>query len=162
MMRDARPPRSVRVAAGVLAIAGLTASTVGALVARSQGPAEDEKIAVKVCVNCHDAGHITSTRRNRDQWQQVVDNMVAQGATMTDDEYLAVMRYLMATRGRVNANRDPTADLSAVLQITIEDAGRIVDFRKKNGLFKDFEDLLKVPSIDRLPIEARRDAVRFD
>ena len=138
--------------AGRVAAAGLAAR---------QDLAADEQVATRVCASCHDADRLTGTRRSRDQWMQVVENMVAVGARMTDAEYDAVMRYLVATAGRVNVNRDVAAELTAVLQLSKEDAGRIVDYRTQKGPFQDFEQLTKVPAIDVERLNQRRDAISF-
>ena len=144
---------------GLAMSAGAQAPPASVLGPRIPNPAEDEAVATRVCVNCHGPEHMTGGRRSRDQWEQVLENMATAGAKMNDEEYGAIMRYLLATSGRTNVNRDAATDLSAVLHISAEDAARIVEFRKHNGPFAGFDQLVKVPSIDVAAIEARRDAI---
>ena len=127
---------------------------------RRQASAADEQTTRRLCVNCHGEGHL-SARRSRDQWVEVLDRMSTMGADMNDDEYEAVMRYLVATSGRVNVNRDPARDLVAVLHLSASDGERIVEYRKANGPFEDFEQLFKVPSIDVERVKQRLDAIVF-
>ena len=129
-------------------------------VGRVQATAEDEATTRRLCVNCHGAEHL-SGRRSRDQWVEVLDRMATMGAEMNDEEYEAVMRYLVATSGRVNVNRDPARDLSAVLYLSPADAERIVEYRKANGPFEDIDSLLKVPSLDVERVKQRLDAIVF-
>jgi competence ComEA-like helix-hairpin-helix protein len=128
--------------------------------ARRQASPADEQTTRRVCVNCHGEGHL-SARRSRDQWMEVVDRMAAMGADMNDNEYEAIIRYLVATSGRVNINRDPARDLAAVLHLSASDAERIVEYRKANGPFEDLEELFKVPSIDVERVKQRLDAIVF-
>jgi hypothetical protein len=127
---------------------------------RLQAAAEDEATTRRVCVNCHGAEHLTA-RRSRYQWVEVLDRMSTMGAEMNDEEYEAVMRYLVAASGRVNVNRDPAGDLSAVLHLSPADGQRIVEYRKANGPFEDLEELFKVPSIDVERVKQRLDAIVF-
>ena len=127
---------------------------------RVQAAAEDEATTRRLCVNCHGAEHL-SARRSRDQWVEVLDRMSTMGAQMNDEEYEAIMRYLVATSGRVNVNRDPAGDLSAVLHLSPADGARIVEYRKANGRFEDIDQLLKVPSLDVERVKQRLDAIVF-
>jgi competence protein ComEA len=127
---------------------------------RLQAAAEDEATTRRLCIHCHGAEHL-SARRSRDQWVEVLDRMSTMGAEMNDDEYEAVMRYLVATSGRVNVNRDPAGDLSAVLHLSPADGERIVEYRKANGRFEDVDQLLKVPSLDVERVKQRLDAIVF-
>ena len=127
---------------------------------RLQAAAEGEATTRRICVNCHGAEHL-SARRSRDQWVEVLDRMSTMGAEMNDEEYEAIMRYLVATSGRVNVNRDPAGDLSAVLHLSAADGERIVEYRKANGRFEDIEQLLKVPSLDVERVKQRLDAIVF-
>jgi competence ComEA-like helix-hairpin-helix protein len=40
-------------------------------------------------------------------------------------------------------------------------ASKIVEFREKNGLFKNWEDLRKVPAIDWKTVESKKDRLDF-
>jgi competence protein ComEA len=128
------------------------------------GPAGDDKNAAtytRVCSTCHDAQRILSNRRTKDQWGEVLDKMVERGAQGTDDDFAAVLDYLVTHYGRVNVNRGTAKDLATVLKVSDKDAEAIVNYRKDNGPFADFDSLAKVPGIDVEILKQNREAVAF-
>jgi competence protein ComEA len=129
----------------------------------AQSPADDKNAATytRVCSTCHDAQRILSNRRTKDQWGEVIDKMVERGAQGTDDDFAAVLDYLVTHYGRVNVNRGTAKDLSTVLKIPEKDADAIVAFRTANGPFTDFDALAKVPGVDIEALKQSRDAVSF-
>ena len=48
----------------------------------------------------HAIGVVTSQRMTASEWNAVVQNMVARGATASDDEVKAIVDYIAATLGR--------------------------------------------------------------
>lgn len=64
-------------------------------VAQSQPPA----VLNKVCGACHPLETVTSQRRNRAQWQESIDQMIARGAKGTPEEFAAVLDYLVRNNG---------------------------------------------------------------
>jgi len=52
------------------------------------------------CTACHDLGRIATTKRTKDDWELIVNNMVARGATATPDEVRTILSYLVAQFGR--------------------------------------------------------------
>jgi competence protein ComEA len=129
----------------------------------SAAPADDKNAATftRVCSTCHDAQRILSNRRTKDQWGEVLDKMVERGAQGTDEDFEQVMSYLMAHYGRINVNRGTVQDLETVLKLPEKDAAAIVEYRKTNGPFTDFEALTKVPGINADALSQNRDAVSF-
>ncbi len=144
--------------AGSRAIAGDHAAPVAA-----QAPLSDASTAIfaKVCSDCHALDRITATRRDRQQWEEVIDQMVGEGAKATDDEWEIVTKYLLAHFGRVNVNRAASKGLVEVLAISEADAGRIVAYRTTNGKFENFDALIKVPEIDVATLKEHRNEITF-
>jgi cytochrome c5 len=70
--------------------------TAGAVIAQPsdlpEGPGKD--IVLNSCTACHGIDLILSQRRTPDEWGQVVDRMVGNGASLSDDQYKAVVTYL--------------------------------------------------------------------
>ena len=102
----------------------------------------------------------------KDRWSKVVDEMVARGATGTDDEIDEVVDYLATHFGpanvkRVNVNKADASELSAVLGISAADANAIVSYRAQNGPFKSWQDLAKVPAIDTKKIESEQERLEY-
>ena len=133
-------------------------------------PAQDSKVPDeaakqvfrKVCGNCHPPEAVTSTRRTQAEWEATFFKMIdEEGAKGTDDEFTMVFDYLLLHYGRVNVNRAPAREITAVLGLTAKDADAIVGYRGAQGEFQDFDSLLKVPGIDVEKLRQGRDAVSF-
>jgi competence protein ComEA len=148
--------------AAVALAAGLLASVTASLAAGRQEPEDHAAVAFKrVCATCHDAERILSARRTRTQWEEVIDKMIERGAAGTDEDFTAAEQYLLRVSGRVNVNRALSTDIVDVLGLTQKDADAILEYRKSNGEFKDFDELCKVPGIDLEKLKQGRDAVSF-
>lgn len=134
----------------------------------SQGPAagsaaSDKNAAIytRTCSLCHDAQRILSNRRTRDQWSEVIDKMVERGAQGSDDDFNAVLEYLVSHYGRINVNRGSATDLETVLKLSGKDAAAIVAYRKEHGPFADFDALSQVPGIDIEKLSLNRDGISY-
>ncbi len=153
--------RAIRVAAAIF-VAGLAVVTGAAMAASAQEPEDHPAAAFKrTCSTCHDAERILATRRTRTQWEEVIEKMIERGAQGTPEDFTAAEEYLLRVSGRVNINRGLSADIVAVLSLTQKDADAIVEYRKANGDFKDFDDVCKVPGIDLEKLKQGRDAISF-
>jgi competence protein ComEA len=133
-------------------------------VASAQEPAQtfpQSDAFLRVCSSCHDAERILSNRRTRTQWQEVIEKMIERGAEGTDADFTAVEEYLVHHFGRVNINKALPKDVAAVLDLSTKDAEAIVEFRKANGDFADFDSLCKVPGIDVEKLKKARDGISF-
>jgi competence protein ComEA len=143
-------------------LVGLVAA-VGTIVASSAQEPEDPPAAAfrRVCSNCHDSERILATRRTRTQWEEIIEKMIDRGAEGTSEDFTTAEEYLLRVSGRVNVNRAQTKDIVSVLSVTQKDADAIVEYRKANGEFKDFDALCKVPGIDTEKLKQGRDAISF-
>src|SRR5262249_27531434 len=54
----------------------------------------------KVCSDCHGVSTFASNRMSREEWQGVVGDMVARGATATEAELRTVVDYLAKNLGK--------------------------------------------------------------
>ena len=146
-------------AAASLVLIGVTAVAAGA---RAQEPDDQSAGAFqRVCSSCHDSQRILATRRTRTQWEEIIGKMIDRGAIGTDEDFTAAEDYLLKISGRVNVNRAAAADIAKVLGIGDKQAAAIVDYRKANGDFADFEALCKVPGIDVDKLKTEQDAISF-
>ena len=66
-----------------------------------------------------------------------------------------------AARERVNINTASATEIERGLAIPAKEATAIVTFRDKNGNFKDWQSVAKVPGIDSKKIEAKKDLLSF-
>ena len=115
----------------------------------------------KLCVRCHPSDKIVEGRRYPAQWDQVIEQMVARGATGTDDEFDVVYDYLVTQFGRVAINTATADEIAQVLHLEQGVADTIVQQRKTQGAFADFEALKAVPGVPVAELEKLRDAIVF-
>jgi competence ComEA-like helix-hairpin-helix protein len=158
-------PNGIRTAVVVVALAvGGGIAGVG-LHARPQTQEQDAKsvqVLMNNCARCHPIDRVTSMRRSRPQWEEVITTMItARGAQVSDEDFGTILDYLVKEYGRVNVNRGQAEDLIEVLAISDKAAAAIVAYRKEHGSFEDFETLAKVPGVERDLLEKKRDAITF-
>lgn len=115
----------------------------------------------KVCVRCHASDKVVEGRRYPAQWDQVIEQMVARGATGTDAEYDAIYDYLVAEYGRVAINTAPADEIAQVLHLEQGVADAIVQHRTNAGKFADFDALAAVPGVPVAALEKLREAIVF-
>ena len=129
-----------------------------------EGPGK--AVVEKMCKGCHGIENVVRSRRTKDKWSDIVDDMIARGAKGTDSEADEVVDYLSTHFGadaiqKVNVNKAGAPDLTSCLGISAADANTIVRYRADHGSFKSIQDLMKVPGIDAKKIESNRDRVEF-
>jgi competence ComEA-like helix-hairpin-helix protein len=155
-------------AAFAAAVAAATGATPGATQATQAGAAAQAEPRpqpppefTKVCVRCHPSDKIVEGRRYKTQWDQVLEQMIARGATGTDAELDTIFDYLVAQYGRVAINAAPADEIAQVLHLEQNVAETIVQQRLKNGAFADFDALAAVPGVPVAALEKLRDAIVF-
>jgi hypothetical protein len=146
---------SLRIAAPVAAAVLGAAVTMTAVQpeARPEPPPE----FTTLCVRCHPAEKIVEGRRSKAQWDQVLEQMVARGATGTEEEFDTVFDFLVTHYGRVAINTAPADEIAQVLHVEQGVADTIV----KSRPLADFEALAAVPGVPVAALEKRRDAIVF-
>lgn len=118
-------------------------------------------VVEKVCSKCHDLEGVVRNRNTREGWEMVVDEMIARGAEGTDQEIDQIIEYLAANFAKVNVNKATADELTEALTIPKSTASAIVAYREKNGPFKEWTDLQKVPGIDVKQIQDKKGRVVF-
>jgi competence protein ComEA len=147
---------------GALAALILTTTAFAADLPAGPGKAETEKI----CGTCHEIDRSISPRQDRAGWQATIDKMVSMGATGTPKEMQLVLDYL-ATHypapdvDKLNVNKARQIELESALGLPRSQAAAIIEYRTKNGPFKDLDALKKVPGVDINKIEAKKDRLAF-
>jgi competence ComEA-like helix-hairpin-helix protein len=112
---------------------------------------------IKMCIDCHDTGNFRKARLNAEEWADSVADMMQRGAQGTPAEVEAVVAYLDKFFGKgapVRINTAPFAELRVVLGLSVADVRALLEYRDKNGPFKAFEDLAKIPGIDAAKLSA--------
>ncbi|HTI68226.1 MAG TPA: cytochrome c [Caulobacteraceae bacterium] len=78
------------------AIPGKPSPSAGAGPQPRDLPAGQGKAVVQtVCAQCHNIDVVTKQARSREEWMDVMSRMIGNGAQMSDEEYNAVMEYLV-------------------------------------------------------------------
>jgi competence protein ComEA len=136
-----------------------------AATAFAQLPDGPGKEAVQqVCSNCHGVEVVAGHHQSRDEWVSTLQNMIQRGAEGTEEQFTAVLNYLVKNFGpelpKINVNQASAADLQSGLGLTDKEAAAVVKQREK-GAFKALEDLKKIPDLDYKKIEAQKDRIAF-
>ncbi len=134
--------------------------TLGAHAKPNEG-SQTKDVLQKVCGNCHALDRVTASRRSLAQWEEVTDKMITLGAKGTEDEFTAVLGYLVSHYGRVNVNTATSGEIAEVLGLSPQEAEAIVKYRRDKGKFEDFEALSKTPGVAVEKLEKSRDAISF-
>src|ERR1700760_3129211 len=120
---------------------------------------------VRVCSKCHSPDNVIANGQDRAGWEETITKMAGFGAVGTDDEFTAILDYLVknfpANSGQINVNKATAAQLASGLGLTDAEAVALVDYRKKNGDFKTIDDLKKVPDVDGKKLDAKKDRLAF-
>ncbi|SRR5260370_33799378 len=127
-------------------------------------PPEDETKALleRTCTKCHKLTGTLKQRNSKEEWAAIVDDMIARGAEASDAEIDTLVDYLARNFGpRLKVNKATAEELAGVLELPKAAASTIVEFREKNGTFKNWEDLRKVPAIDWKTVESKKDRLDF-
>jgi hypothetical protein len=159
--------REVRQVIVALAAAALVTGTASARQdqtaqdSETAAPAPPPPVFLKICGHCHEADRIVEVRRLRQQWEEVIEKMIDEGATGSNADFITVLNYLLAEYGRVNVNVASAADLALVLHLEPAVGEAIVEYRKAQGKIADFDALLKVPGVPVAELKKRREALLF-
>ena len=164
MTFSARLVLRILVAASAMGGALAVATPAAAQVQLPDGPGKEQM--VKICGVCHEPQRAASIRLTRDGWEQTIGDMIARGAKGSDDDFKAILDYLstnfLGEAARpLNVNTATSVELESVLLLLRKEAAAVIAYREKNGLFKNVEDLKKVPGIDPKKIDAQKDRLYF-
>jgi competence protein ComEA len=128
------------------------------------GPGREE--TQKLCSDCHELARSLSLRQDRDGWKTTVNKMIGLGAQGTEREFAAVIEYLSSHYAaealpRLNVNKAKAIDFETRLSLKRSQAAAVIDYRAKHGDFKSIEDLKRVPGVDTVKIEEKKDILEF-
>jgi competence protein ComEA len=129
--------------------------------------AEGKAVFERVCTKCHDVEGTIRSRNTRERWSEIIDDMASKGTQATDEEFDQILEYLSKNFSKdkpatkVNVNKAAAGDMSSALSLSKESASAIVEYRNKNGPFKEWQDLQNVPGIDMKQIESKKDRLEF-
>ena len=121
-----------------------------------------QKVAARICLECHSVIDITRRRESRFAWTVIVDDMVGEGARITDDEFEILVSYLSVTLGRkVKINQADARVVAETFDFEPADAEKIVKVRRERGPFKTWQEIAAVPGIDAKRVEEQKGNLDF-
>ena len=127
------------------------------------GPGKDTLL--RVCGKCHSPAIVIANGQTRDGWESTITKMAGLGATASDEEFTAILDYLVKNcppmAGKVNINKATASEIESQLGFTTKQAEDIVAYREKNGDFKSYDDLKKVPQMNPTDVDTRRNNITF-
>jgi competence protein ComEA len=127
------------------------------------GPGKD--VLLKTCNKCHSPAIVMANGQDREGWENTITKMVSLGAVGSDEDFTAILDYLVknfpAAVVKINVNKATAAELEAGLTLSPKEGEAIVSYREKNGDFKSLEDLKKVPQVDPKKLDAKKDLLAF-
>jgi competence protein ComEA len=120
----------------------------------------------RMCKGCHEVARSVSLRQDRDAWNHTMAKMAAFGMKSTDQEFGLVLDYLAKNYPaddvpRININKASAIELESGLSLKRSQAAAILAYRAKNGNFKSLDDLKKIPQLDFVKIEEKKDRITF-
>jgi len=89
--------------------------------------------------------------------------MLQEETGIPDSDVDTIVAYLAKNfpAVKINVNKARALDLETGLELTAKESEAIVQYRETKGSFKTLEDLKKVPGLDAVKIESKKDRLEF-
>lgn len=153
---------SIGVAGAVwLVAAGLSAQSAPARASAAKtsrfpaGPGRDALF--NVCQDCHGPESALAHLKTRAEWTKTLDEMAANGAAGSDEEWTAILEYLVKHFSPVLINKATAKELESALDISPAAAAAIVGARP----IPDLDALTHVRGVDVAQVDAHKDRLIF-
>jgi competence protein ComEA len=116
-----------------------------------------------VCSMCHSPNAVIGKQGSLRWWQSKVTEMLQEETDIPAGDVDAIVAYLAKNFPvvKVNVNKAAAKDLEIGLELTAKESEAIVQYRDAKGTFKNLDDLKKVPGLDAVKIESKKDRVEF-
>ena len=129
-----------------------------------EGSGHDE--TEKLCKQCHELARSISLRQDRNGWQTTMGKMNAFGMKSTEADYALVLdflskHYAAEDVARVKVNEATALELESGLTLKRSQAKAVIAYREKNGNFKSLDDLKKVPGLDSVMLDAKKERIAY-
>ena len=123
------------------------------------GPGRDALF--KVCANCHGPESVLGHLKTHDEWSKTLDEMAANGAQGSDDEWTQILAYLDTHYSLIFINKATAKDLESTLDVAPLVAAAIIRRRAERGAYMSIDDLKQVSGLAADAIDARKDRFVF-
>lgn len=89
--------------------------------------------------------------------------MLQEDTDVTEPDVDTIVAYLAKNFPivRINVNKARALDLETGLELTAKESEAIVQYREAKGNFKTLDGLKKVPGLDAVKIESKKDLLEF-
>ncbi len=116
-----------------------------------------------VCSMCHSPTAVIGKQGSKQFWQSKVTQMLQEVTDIPDKDVDAIVNYLATSFPivKTNVNKATAKELETGLELTAKESEAIVEYRAANGNFKSLDDLKKVPGVDSVKIESKKDRLEF-
>jgi competence protein ComEA len=118
---------------------------------------------VMVCSMCHSPTAVIGKQGTKQWWQAKVTEMLQEVTDVPDSDVDTIVAYLAKNFPivKINVNKASAKDLETGLELTAKESEAIVQYRDAKGNFKTLDDLKKVPGLDAVKIESKKDRLEF-
>jgi len=127
------------------------------------GPGKD--IFLQTCSSCHGPETVIGHNLDVSGWTDVLNQMIQNGAQGSNDDFSAILQYLVTNFGpmpaKVNINKATAMNLRSWLGMPEKEAEAIAAYRQQHGDFKTLDDLKKVPGVDANYIDSEKNLLTF-
>ena|ERR1700733_11326640 len=116
-----------------------------------------------VCSMCHSPDAVIGKQGSKQWWQSKVTEMLQESTDIPASDVDTIVAYLAKSFPivKINVNKAPAKDLETSLELTSQESEAIVRYREAKGSFKTLDDLKKVPGLDAVKIESKKDRLEF-
>jgi competence protein ComEA len=116
-----------------------------------------------VCSMCHSPEAVIGKQGTKQWWQSKVTEMLQESTDIPASDVDTIVTYLAKNFPivKVNVNKVSAKDLETGLELTAKESDAIVQYRQAQGNFKTLDDLKRVPGLDRVKIESKKDRIEF-
>lgn len=127
------------------------------------GPGKD--VFLQTCSSCHGPETVIGHNLDVSGWTDVLNQMIQNGAQGSNDDFSAILQYLVTNFGpmpaKVNINKATAMNLRSWLGMPEKEAEAIAAYRQQHGDFKTLDDLKKVPGVDANYIDSEKNLLTF-
>ncbi|HEY7392065.1 MAG TPA: helix-hairpin-helix domain-containing protein [Bryobacteraceae bacterium] len=125
------------------------------------------EIILRECTACHQPDHFTKYRHTPEEWQAIVIRMSQRVHSITKEEIDTVQKFFVTNypklddNTKLNVNKATAEEISGRLDLTLDEAKAVVDYRQRHGTFREWGELLAIYGVDGRKIEAAKDRMSF-
>ncbi len=116
-----------------------------------------------VCSRCHAPDAVIGKQGSKQWWQSKVTEMLQEETDIPSSDIDTIVAYLAKNFPivKINVNKAAAKDLETGLEFTAKESEAIVAYRDAKGNFKTLDDLKKVPGLDAVKVESKKDRLEF-